>query len=142
LGPPNSTSQAASRSAQSFSEAHDCDRQTDRQTDKPTDHATRSVRISRTYVRSTATRPNNNNWSFDKKTASPLHSEGSIVFARLRQCAPHIIHPPLGPSPQPKRHLCRFSHFAHLTAECRRACQGMSFPLDIIHSHEEIWTFI
>jgi len=33
---------------------------TDRQTDRPTDHATRSVRIGRIYVRSTAMRPNNN----------------------------------------------------------------------------------
>jgi len=37
------------------------DRQTDRQTDRPTDHATRSVRIGRIYVRSTAMQPNNNN---------------------------------------------------------------------------------
>jgi len=33
---------------------------TDRQTDRQTDHATRSVRIGRIYVRSTAMRPNNN----------------------------------------------------------------------------------
>jgi len=32
---------------------------TDRPTDRPTDHATRSVRIGRIYVRSTAMRPNN-----------------------------------------------------------------------------------
>ena len=36
------------------------DRQTDQPTDRPTDHATRSVRIGRIYVRSTAMRPNNN----------------------------------------------------------------------------------
>jgi len=35
------------------------DRHTDRPTDRPTDHATRSVRIGRIYVRSTAMRPNN-----------------------------------------------------------------------------------
>jgi len=34
---------------------------TDRQTDRPTDHATRSVRIGRIYVGSTAMRPNNTN---------------------------------------------------------------------------------
>jgi len=32
---------------------------TDRQTDRPTDHATRSVRIGRIYLRSTAMRPEN-----------------------------------------------------------------------------------
>ena len=32
---------------------------TDRPTDRQTDHATRSVRIGRIYVRSTAMRPNN-----------------------------------------------------------------------------------
>jgi len=34
---------------------------TDRPTNRPTDHATRSVRIGRIYVRSTAMRPNNYN---------------------------------------------------------------------------------
>jgi len=36
---------------------------TDRHTDRPTDHTTRSVRIGRIYVRSTAMQPNNNKWS-------------------------------------------------------------------------------
>ena len=30
--------------------------------------------------------------------------------------------------------------FAQITAECRRACPGMSFPLKIAHSHGAIWT--
>ena len=38
-----------------------------------------------------------------------------MIFARLRQCAPHRIHASsrahAHPSPQPKRHLDRFSHF-------------------------------
>jgi len=45
----------------------------------------------------------------------------SVVFAMLRQCA--LCNPPnrpnaflAYPSPQPKRHLDRFSHFAQLTA--------------------------
>jgi len=38
--------------------------------------------------------------------------DGSIVFARLRQCAPHVTHGSLGHrSPQPKKHLDWFSHF-------------------------------
>jgi len=31
-------------------------------TDRPTDHASRSVTIGRTYIRSTGMRPNNNDW--------------------------------------------------------------------------------
>jgi len=34
---------------------------------------------------------------FDKKAASPPHTENSIVFARWRQCAPHLIYASLGP---------------------------------------------
>ena len=42
------------------------------------------------------------------------------------------------PSPQPKPHLDRFSHFAQRTAECRRACQpGTSFPRKTAPSHVE-----
>ena len=51
-------------------------------TDRPTDHATRSVRISHIYIRSTAMRSNN--------TASTLHTDGSVVFFRWHQCAPHM----------------------------------------------------
>jgi len=36
---------------------------------------------------------------------------------------------------RPKRHVGRFNHFAQLTAECRHACQGMSFPLKIAPLH-------
>jgi len=47
--------------------------------------------------------------------------------ARWHQCAPHCsMHPWSHPSPQPKQQLDRFSHFAQLTAECHRACSGMS----------------
>jgi len=34
---------------------------------------------------------------WQKNAASPPHMDGSIVFARLRQCAPHITHAFLGP---------------------------------------------
>jgi len=34
------------------------------------------------------------------------HMDGSVVFARLRQCAPHLIHASLAhPNPNLKRHL-------------------------------------
>jgi len=40
----------------------------------------------------------------------------SMVFARLRQYAPHLIHASLGPpESSPKRHLDRFSRFCRLT---------------------------
>jgi len=35
---------------------------------------------------------------FDKKAASPLHMDGSIILARLCQCAPHLMHASLGQS--------------------------------------------
>jgi len=39
-------------------------------------------------------------------------TDGSFVFARLRQCAPHLIHASLSlPSPQSKRHLDPLSYF-------------------------------
>ena len=53
-GPPKSSTQTASRSVQPFLRGSPV-----WQTDRPTDHATRSVRIGRIYVRSTAMRPNN-----------------------------------------------------------------------------------
>jgi len=53
-GPPKSSTQKAARSVQPFLQGSLV-----WQTDRPTDHATRSVRIGRIYVRSTAMRPNN-----------------------------------------------------------------------------------
>jgi len=58
-GPPKSWTQTAARSVQPLLEGS-LVWQTDQPTDRPTDHATRSVRIGRIYVRSTAMRPNNN----------------------------------------------------------------------------------
>ena len=37
--------------------------------------------------------------------------DGSIVFVRWRQCAPHLMPPWAHLSPHPKRHLDRFSRF-------------------------------
>jgi len=51
------------------------------------------------------------NW-FDEKATLQPHMDGSIVFARWQQCAPHlIILPWIHPSPQPKRQLNWFSSF-------------------------------
>jgi len=58
LGPPESSTQMASRSLQLFLRGS-LVWQTDRQTDQPSDHATRSVTIGRIYVGSTAMRPKN-----------------------------------------------------------------------------------
>ena len=45
--------------------------------------------------------------SFDKKDLSTQYMDGSVLFARLRQCESHQIHASLGihPIPQHKRHL-------------------------------------
>jgi len=45
------------------------------------------------------------------KAASPPHTDGSIVFARCRQCAPHLIGGSWGQpySPQSNQHLDGFS---------------------------------
>jgi len=45
-----------------------------------------------------------------QKAASQLHMDSSVVFAGWRQCAPHVTH--ANPSPKPKWHLNRFSHFS------------------------------
>jgi len=58
-GPPKSSTQTAARSVQPFLQGSLV-----WQTDRPTDHATRSIRIGRIYVRSTAMRPNNTHTSY------------------------------------------------------------------------------
>ena len=65
-------------------------------------------------------------------------------FSGIRQvalvCTPHTcflastqVHNPNGTS-------IGSAIFAQLTAECRRACPGTSFPAKIAHSHEATWT--
>jgi len=56
---------------------------------------------------------NNNKWSrYRQKAASPPHMDGSVVFARLRQCAPPSNACFLGPRESTtKRHLDRCSGF-------------------------------
>ena len=67
----------------------------------------------------------------------PPNMNGSIVFAKLRQCAclcntcfvgPVRFHNPNGIS------ICS-AIFAQFTAECRRACPGMFFSIKIAPSH-------
>jgi len=52
-----------------------------------------------------------------QQAASLPHMDGSIVFVRLRQCAAPIIRAasmgPPDPSPNPKRHVDRFTRFLH-----------------------------
>jgi len=73
------------------------------------------------------------NQVIDKKAALPPHVDGSVVFTRLCQCAPHLIHA-----------SCTASRLVqpllNSSQQCRRACLGMSFPLKIVPSYEAIWT--
>jgi len=69
--------------------------------------------------------------------------DGSIVFARLRQCAPHLrrLLPRAHPTPYPKRHLNRFRRFC--TAHGRRPhyyTMGRPSPPQNCHSAWGIWT--
>jgi len=86
-----------------------------------------------------------------RKATSPLQTDGPIVFARWHQCAlprGHII-----ATWWIRLNLCFIRHtqvhntngksidpaiFAQLTAECRRACPGMSFPLIIAPSNRDL----
>jgi len=105
----------------------------DRQTDRPTDHATRSVTIGRTYICSTAIRPNNNNKN-NNNLIDNVHSVKkilnqrcrqlpggqrwivSIVFVRWRQCDPKYAS--LGPSE------CTTQTASRSAQQCHQACQG------------------
>ena len=74
-------------------------------------------------------------------TASPPHTDHSVLFARWRQCAPHVTHASLGPPVQvynPNGISIGSAIFAHLTVECFRACPDVSFPLKIAPSHGAI----
>jgi len=44
-----------------------------------------------------------------------------------------LVLPSAHPTLQPELQIDRFSHFAQLTAECRRARRGMSFPTAALH---------
>jgi len=68
---------------------------------------------------------------------------GSIVFARLGQYAPHLIHamlPCTQQSPHPKRYLDRFSRFSTTHGiDALHFTMGCPFPLKIALSHRGIW---
>jgi len=87
------------------------------------------------------------------QTASPPQTDGSIAFARWRQCAlpcRHIgatwqirlnlcfLRPTAHPSAQPKRQIDRLSCFAHLTVESPytlHTLQWATLSPKIVHSH-------
>jgi len=55
--------------------------------------------------------------------------DGSMIFARWRQCAPHLYGLPCAhPSPQPKRHLHRFSHFCTAHRTVSHFTMALLFP--------------
>ena len=83
-------------------------------------------------------------WSkkFDKKAASPPHVDGSIVFTRWRQCAPHLTHASLGPPESIPQTTSRWVQpFCagyrrvplYFTMGCPSPPQNCSFP-------REMWT--
>ena len=65
---------------------------------------------------------------------------GSVVFARWHQFTPDVILSWTHPSPQHNGISVSSAIFAQLTAKCRRACPGISFPLKIAHWHAAIWS--
>ena len=116
---------------------------TDRQTDRPTDHASPTVTVGRIYVRSTAMRPEN--LTSDQTNLTT----GRIAAALGRFSGIHQVAPACTPSNTCFVGLTRVHNpngisiglaiFALLTAVCRRASRGMSFPLKIASSHGAIW---
>ena len=77
-GPPKSSTHTAARSVQPFLQGSLV-----WQTDRPTDHATRSVRIGRIYVCSTAMRPNNNN-NNNVEPSNIVHWQLSIINSKAQ----------------------------------------------------------
>jgi len=121
FGPPESTTQTASRSVQPFLQGSLL-----RQTDRRTDLATRSVTIGRIYVRNTAMPPNNNKWSmqFDIRPRRRRIRQVAQMYPPMKAYWRHLANtiefvlPSAHPSAQPKRQFDRFSRFfAQLTAE-------------------------
>jgi len=62
--------------------------------------------------------------------------DGSVVFAKLRQCAPHLVHASLDPLESiSKRYLDRFSRFfPQVTANCPYTLRWAPFPFKIVPS--------
>ena len=56
--------------------------------------------------------------------------DGSVVFARWRQCASHLLNASIGPRESTtKRHLDRFSHFCTAHSKVSSGIPGHVFPL-------------
>jgi len=116
FGPPESTTQTASRSVQPLLQGSLL-----RQTDRRTDLATRSVTIGRIYVRNTAMPPNNNKWSmqFDIRPHRRRIRQVAQMYPPMKAYWRHLANtiefvlPSAQSSPQPKRQFDRFSRFLH-----------------------------
>jgi len=53
----------------------------------------------------------------EREKEKTTHMDGSVMFDRWRQCAPHLMHACLDhPSAHPKRQPIRFSHFRGVTS--------------------------
>jgi len=63
--------------------------------------------------------------------------DGSIVFARLHQCASHVTHASFSPSPHSTIYTASLSvqPFLHSSGQCHQACPGTSFFIKITPSH-------
>jgi len=66
--------------------------------------------------------------------------DGSIVFARLQECASHLIH--AHPSSNPKQHLDQSAVFAPLTAERPYTLQWTALPPQNCLFPWGIWTHV
>jgi len=63
---------------------------------------------------------------------------GSMVFARLRQRAPHLIHDSFGPPAVHNPNGISIGSAVQLTAECPYTLQLATTPLQIAHSHGDL----
>jgi len=81
----------------------------------------------------------NNRWSkqLDKKAALLPHMDGTVVFARWRQCAPQLIHASLGPH----KSTTGSAIFAQLTA-VSSGLSGHILSPENAPSHGAVWTHI
>jgi len=81
-----------------------------------------------------------------QQASTPPRMDGSMVYARWRQCAPHLIHASLCPVPNqvklPNSISIGAAVFAQVTAEIRYTLQRpFLFPLKIATSHGlPVWT--
>jgi len=69
-----------------------------------------------------------------RKAASPPHTDGSVVFTRWRQCAPHLVHP--NRYPHRSDSACAESLWTYRPSIVSGHALGRPiFALKIAHSH-------